>query len=151
MNMLLDFPTLSKGITMGMDATITVTRTVSPTLWGQDENGLTREDNPQYKELVKLLGVADIAFPDETISFEVPVAYFRKDYDLHGFFMHISEYKNADDNYGSCELYREHIEAALEFVNSDAYNGGRFKKENAIYGLRHALRSKDDWFHYSAG
>jgi predicted DsbA family dithiol-disulfide isomerase len=74
---------------MGMDATISATVRLEHHVYkdilteGMYENTV-REDSVEYQTVAKATGLADLINRTECdITIEVPVAYFRKNYDLH--------------------------------------------------------------------
>lgn len=137
---------------MGMDAYIYIEKGISHGEYvynNNDMNDATYVANSVYAEVAELAGFGKHALGDGFIRVSVPVAYFRKDYDLHQWIQdHVLNHV-TDEYGGSAYLTLSDMESALEFAkNSESYDS--HKRENAVKMLRRAIKSGETYFHYSA-
>lgn len=110
---------------MGMDATISATVRLEHHVYkdilteGMYENTV-REDSVEYQTVAKATGLADLINRTQCdITIEVPVAYFRKNYDLHRIIGDlIDDDVKAEWNtyYGATKLTRSDLEQIRERI-----------------------------------
>jgi hypothetical protein len=141
---------------MGMDAHLYVTKYVSDGRYFHSPDGeATYVINPVYGQIVQLVGAQGYALTDHGIlSVDVPVAYFRKDYDLHEWIAERVVQRDGgarlDPNGGGARLTLQDIKDALEFAQEfEQYHP--MKADNAIKMLQRAIASGETSFQYSAG
>jgi hypothetical protein len=157
---------------MGMDAEIFMSVRLSHHEYiDHAKDGLTRVDNSTHAALAALLGVTNFAKATEgDITVEVPVSYFRKDYDLHDLIGKMIYAEGLEDEDwgmgGSCYLTLNQVKSILvtleEIGNRRAdYNGEpagyrNYKWSNAVKHFRSVVKYANDndvrrAFRYTAG
>ena len=141
---------------MGMDASIYVTKYVNEGRYFHSPDGeATYVINPVYGQIVQSVGAQGYALVDHgTISVRIPVAYFRKDYDLHEWIAERVVQRDGgarlDPNGGWAQLTLQDIKDALAFAQEfEQYQP--MKADNAIIMLKRAIDSGHTSFEYSAG
>lgn len=107
---------------MGMDANLYINVTVSHHDWvDTDDKGFPRRvDNTAHAVIAATLGVSEFARATEgDFEVRIPVAYFRKDYDLHELIRAVAK-GIVDANWteygGSCRLHIKQLEKTLKIL-----------------------------------
>ena len=153
---------------MGLDQYLNATEYVSR--YDRNTDGL--EINPAFTALIEQLNITHY---DENgfsgISFDVPMAYWRKCNQVHQWF--VDNVQDGEDNCGTYFVSREHLETLIDlckqvladhsladellpsqagfFFGSTDYDEWYFKDlENTVKQLTRCLASPYDYFQYSS-